>query len=226
MKTGPHRFMKRAPATKQILCHRCGESHPVSLIAVNTVCPACGALISLENTTIHGQESRLIDTRGDLVIPHGAYLYTPFAICRNAYISGKISGMLWCEGICRVEGSGMNSVQIQANEFHVPKRADFRCPFPVQAKSFFVRGRLEADLYCKGMLHVARGGVVVGNIFARSVQADKGSQLIGLLYVGLFDLPKIDLLSRIESIPTLPVAIPSPRRKKVVTFDPAEWEGD
>lgn len=191
-------------------------------MAINTVCPVCGARISLEEVRITGQESRLIDTRGDLVVSRGAYLYTPFAICRNARIGGKISGVLWCESLCRVEFSGTAPVQIRAAEFLVPAGTVFRCPFPVQAENFTVRGRLDADVYSLGKLHVARGGIVAGNIFARSVRADKGSQLIGPLRIGLFDPPEIDLPARIESEPLHPVKIPSPRRRKVNTIDLSE----
>jgi cytoskeletal protein CcmA (bactofilin family) len=145
----------------------------------------------------------------------GASLFTPLAICREAVILGKIAGVLLVEERCRFEGRGIQPVQVRAGALLVERGAEINFPFPVQADEITVRGSLHGDLYCSGKVTIARKGIVHGRVFARSIQMDRGGDLVGPLRIGPVDPPAIHLPGHLDAMEQLFPDIPCPRRKSL-----------
>lgn len=200
---------------REIFCHRCGFTTKVSPLALNCSCGGCSASISLRKVVISGRVSRWIDTRDTLLVLQGASLFAPLAICREAVLLGKIAGVLLVEEQCRVEGRGVQPVQLRAGTLRIERGAEIKFPYPVQADEILVRGSLHGDLYCSGRVTIARRGLVHGRVFARSIQMERGGDLVGPLRIGPVDPPEIHLPGHLDAAETLHPEIPSPRRRVV-----------
>ncbi len=145
----------------------------------------------------------------------GASLFAPLAICREVVILGKVAGVLLVEETCRVEARGVQPVQLKAGSFLLERGAEVDFPFPVQADEITVRGHLRGDLYCSGRVTIARRGVVHGKVFARSIQMERGGDLVGPLRIGPVDPPALHIPGYLDATEQLHPQIPPPRRKHI-----------
>ena len=107
----------RAPSlpARKIRCHRCGQIHEVSGHARNNFMPSlqCSDR-SLRCHNLLQLASRPIDTRGNLTITSSGYVCSALTVCREAFVAGRISGTLVCEGTLDLTCSERLCCQINA----------------------------------------------------------------------------------------------------------------
>jgi cytoskeletal protein CcmA (bactofilin family) len=177
------------PLEIPVTCHRCGTTHQASPHSLSTRCSGCQTAISFSSEVINRPLSRQIDTRGDLLITKTGSLFGPHTVCRHATIQGKISGAIYCEGKLLLQTNGTLPCKIHAEEVLVPGGSDVACPFPIEARLVVVRGILRAHLFLNGTLKILRKGRVEGSVLAKSIQVDRGGQLLGQVHISPRDIP-------------------------------------
>lgn len=170
---------RRAPRlVRPVRCHHCGETHEVSSHAQSTMCPGCSASISFEDVIIGSHVSRPIDTRGRLVVEESGNLNTTLAVCGDAEIRGKISGVLQAEGSVRLHAKGRLGCRITAKSVIVEHGARIEFIHPLETGSLEIFGGAAGRFACSGGVKVKKGGVLEGRFHARSIVVEKGGILV------------------------------------------------
>ncbi len=162
---------------RAVLCYRCGQTHEVSGYARNTICPGCNAAIEMEALTFSSNVTRPVDTRGLLTVEAKGYLNSPFIVCGDGFIEGRVSGTLRCEGTLRLACSGKLTCRISAKSVVIEKDARVEILYAIQTSDLVVHGQLAATIECAGRVHIARKGLLEGKIYASSVAVDRGGTL-------------------------------------------------
>jgi len=162
---------------RAILCYRCGETHEVSGYARNTICPGCNTAIELENLTFSSNVSRPVDTRGLLTVSPKGFLNSPFIVCGDGMIEGRVAGTLRCEGTLHLGCSGKLSCRISAKAIVIDKDARVEILYALQTSDLLIYGQLAASIECAGRVHIARKGLLEGRLYASSVAVDRGGTL-------------------------------------------------
>lgn len=208
----PARPDARKKATRQVRCHRCGESHEVTPWAVSTICPGCSAAINFQDVVFSSNASTPVNTRGLLHVETGGFLSSESLVCGEALIEGRVSGHLFCEDRLRLACQGRLSCRIVAGSVSVEKGAMVEIPYPVETDELIVRGCLTATVHCKGKVHVLRGGSVEGKVRARALVVERG---------GLFVAESIFSLAK----PAAPGGAPEQPENPVITLAAPEVFG-
>lgn len=164
---------------RPVACHRCGTSHPVSTAARNTICPGCSTCIDLQDLSILSPSSQPLDTRGRLFIGTEGSLSNSWMVCGSARIEGTVRGVLRSEGPVVLATPQPCHIQLIAPSVVVERNATIRLTGPLETGSLVVRGRFSGTVNCRGTIHVARGGCLEADIFARSIIVEKGGLFRG-----------------------------------------------
>ncbi|MDX2079161.1 MAG: polymer-forming cytoskeletal protein [Terrimicrobiaceae bacterium] len=172
-----------APALREhrrdVHCHRCGSVHSASHHARSTMCPGCHSAIDLIDFEFHSAASRPVDTRGSIFVGAAGSLTSSWIVCGSARIEGRISGSLISEGDVSLASRHALNCHFSAPSIHVEKAARVALHVPVETDALIVRGRLSAAVRCRGRVHVHRGGVLIGDVNARSVIVERGGVFEG-----------------------------------------------
>ncbi len=171
--------------TREVHCHRCGNSHGVSAHARSTLCPGCNSAIELEDITFLLPASRPVDTRGKLTIGPSGSLSSSWIICGSAHIAGNIVGRLRSEGEVRLATNHTCACQVAAPTVVIEKSARSSFTLPVETDHLVVWGHLTGIVHCRGIVHVRRGGRLEAEVHARSVTVEKGGALLGTCHVNV-----------------------------------------
>lgn len=184
----------RPPEFRRVRCHECGRIHEVPRLAASTTCPSCNSHIDLYDVLVDKRMSRLVRTRGTVVIKKFGYLNNQMTICGSADIGGGAAGKIFCDGEARIRTTGRLNCEIGARRVRVEKGADVIIPHPIRVRDMVVRGKLTARVYCNGTLRILKRGCLKGEIHARSITVDRGGLLDAELNIGRFDERDPELL--------------------------------
>jgi cytoskeletal protein CcmA (bactofilin family)/transcription elongation factor Elf1 len=188
----------RPPEFKRVRCHECGRIHEVPRLASSTSCPNCNAHIDLYDVLIEKRVSRVVRTRGDLVIKKFGYLNNQLTICGNADIGGGAAGKIFCDGETRIRTAGRLNCEIGSRRVRVEKGADVIIAHPIRVHDMVVRGKVTARIYCNGTLRILKRGFLKGEVHARSIMVDKGGLLQAELNIGRFDEADPEILGTLQ----------------------------
>lgn len=177
----------RPPEFRRVRCHECGRIHEVPRLAASTTCPNCNSHIDLYDVLVDKRMSRVVRTRGSLVIKKFGYLNNQMTICGAADIGGGAAGKLFCDGETKIRTTGRLNCEIGSRRVRVEKGADVIVAHPIRVRDLVVRGKLTARVYCNGTLRVLKRGCLKGEVHARSITVDKGGLLQAELNIGRFD---------------------------------------
>ena len=180
-----HRW--RPPEFKRVRCHECGRIHEVPYTAASTSCPNCNAHIDLYDVLVEKRVSRVVRTRGNLVIKKFGYLNNQVTICGNADIGGGAAGKIFCDGETKIRTSGRLNCEIGSRRVRVERGADVIVAHPIRVHDMVVRGKVTARIYCNGTLRILKRGFLRGEVHARSIMVEKGGLLQAELNIGRFD---------------------------------------
>ena len=103
--------------------------------------------------------SNVSNHNNDLSIPDGVTFVGSINVPGFAQINGDISGEITCK------------------EFEVGPQGNVRGK--VQAQGIEVRGKLENDINCKGLVKIYSTGKVTGKLTYSEIDIDRGGQFIG-----------------------------------------------
>lgn len=177
----------RPPESKRVRCHECGRIHEVPYVASSTSCPNCNAHIDLYDVLVEKRVSRVVRTRGNLVIKKFGYLNNQLTICGHADIGGGAAGKIFCDGETRIRTAGRLNCEIGSRRVRVEKGADVIVAHPIRVHDMVVRGKVTARIYCNGTLRILKHGFLKGEVHARSITVDKGGLLQADLHISRFD---------------------------------------
>jgi len=188
----------RPPEFKRVRCHECGRLHEVPYLASSTSCPNCNAHIDLYDALVEKRVSRVVRTRGNLVIKKFGYLNNQLTICGNADIGGGAAGKIFCDGETRIRTAGRLNCEIGSRRVRVEKGADVIVAHPIRVHDMVVRGKVTARIYCNGTLRILKRGFLKGEVHARSIMVDKGGLLQAELNIGRFDELDPEILGTLQ----------------------------
>lgn len=188
----------RPPQFRRVRCHECARIHEAPYAAASTACPNCNAHIDLSDYLVDKRVSRVIRTRGALVIKKFGYLNNQLTICGDADIGGGAAGKLFCDGETRIRTTGRLNCEIGSRRVRVEKGADVVVAHPIRVHDLVVRGKLTARVYCNGTLRILKRGFLKGEVHARSITVDKGGLLHAELNIGHFDEADPDILGTLQ----------------------------
>jgi len=191
-----HRW--RPPEFKRVRCHECGRIHEVPYAAASTSCPNCNAHIDLYDVVVEKRVSRVVRTRGNLVIKKFGYLNNQVTICGNADIGGGAAGKIFCDGETKIRTSGRLNCEIGSRRVRVERGADVIVAHPIRVHDMVVHGKVTARIYCNGTLRILKRGFLRGEVHARSIMVDKGGLLQAELNIGRFDEANPEILGTVQ----------------------------
>jgi cytoskeletal protein CcmA (bactofilin family) len=191
-----HRW--RPPEFKRVRCHECARIHEVPRLAASTSCPNCNAHIDLYDVLVEKRISRVVRTRGNLVIKKFGYLNNQVTICGNADIGGGAAGKIFCDGETKIRTSGRLNCEIGSRRVRIEKGADVIVAHPIRVHDMVVHGKVTARIYCNGTLRILKRGFLRGEVHARSIMVDKGGLLQAELNIGRFDEANPEILGTVQ----------------------------
>ena len=191
-----HRW--RPPEFKRVRCHECARIHEVPRLASSTSCPNCNAHIDLYDVTVEKRVSRVVRTRGNLVIKKFGYLNNQITICGQADIGGGAAGKIFCDGETKIRTSGRLNCEIGSRRVRIEKGADVIVAHPIRVHDMVVHGKVTARIYCNGTLRILKRGFLRGEVYARSIMVDKGGLLQAELNISRFDEANPELLGTLQ----------------------------
>ena len=191
-----HRW--RPPEYKRVRCHECGRLHDVPWVATSTSCPNCNAHIDLQDVLVDKRVSRVVRTRGNLVIKKFGYLNNQLTICGQADIGGGAAGKLFCDGETKIRTAGRLNCEIGSRRVRIEQGADVIVAHPIRVHDMVVRGKVTARIYCNGTLRILKRGFLRGEVHARSIMVDKGGLLQAELNIGRFDEADPEILGTLQ----------------------------
>ena len=188
----------RPPEFKRVRCHECGRLHEVPRLASSTSCPNCNAHIDLYDALVEKRVSRVVRTRGNLVIKKFGYLNNQLTICGNADIGGGAAGKIFCDGETKIRTSGRLNCEIGSRRVRVERGADVIVAHPIRVHDMVIHGKVTARIYCNGTLRILKRGFLRGEVHARSIMVDKGGLLQAELNIGRFDEANPEILGTVQ----------------------------
>ena len=188
----------RPPESKRVRCHECGRIHEVPYVASSTSCPNCNAHIDLYDVLVEKRVSRVVRTRGNLVIKKFGYLNNQLTICGDADIGGGAAGKIFCDGETKIRTAGRLNCEIGSRRVRVEKGADVIIAHPIRVHDMVVRGKVTARIYCNGTLRILKRGFLKGEVHARSIMVDKGGLLQADLNISRFDEADPEILGTLQ----------------------------
>jgi cytoskeletal protein CcmA (bactofilin family)/ribosomal protein L37AE/L43A len=191
-----HRW--RPPEFKRVRCHECARVHEVPRLASSTTCPNCNAHLDLYDVIVEKRVSRVVRTRGQLVIKKFGYLNNQLTICGQADIGGGAAGKLFCDGETKIRTAGRLNCEIGSRRVRIEKGADVIVANPIRVHDMVVRGKITARVYCNGTLRILKRGFLKGEVHARSIMVDKGGLLQAELNIGRFDEADPEILGTLQ----------------------------
>src|ERR1700738_1218293 len=136
--------------SRVIACFECKRKHEVSDAATSTNCPGCSAHIDLRDYKITTSFSRSIRTRGNIVLTSKGDLSSTSAICRCAFIEGKLRGYLELEASMNLHLVGKIPGRIAAQNMIVERKSDIQCFGRVRVNNIEIKGRMAGEILATG----------------------------------------------------------------------------
>ena len=167
-------------------------------LAASTSCPNCNAHIDLYDVIVEKRVSRVVRTRGNLVIKKFGYLNNQITICGQADIGGGAAGKIFCDGETKIRTSGRLNCEIGSRRVRIEKGADVIVAHPIRVRDMVVHGKVTARIYCNGTLRILKRGFLRGEVYARSIMVDKGGLLQAELNISRFDEANPELLGTLQ----------------------------
>jgi cytoskeletal protein CcmA (bactofilin family)/DNA-directed RNA polymerase subunit RPC12/RpoP len=177
-----------------VSCFECKRKHEVSDAATSTNCPGCSAHIDLRDYKITTSFSRTIRTRGDVILTTKGDLSSTSVLCHSAVIEGKLRGNLECEDSMTIDLVGKIPGRIAAQHIVVERKSDIQCFRRVRVTNIDIRGRMSGEIIATGSVTIRKGGLLDGNVTAKSIAIEKGGMFSGQLVIGQATLTQGELL--------------------------------
>lgn len=171
-------------STRDVSCFECGHIHRAPLGASSTLCPSCGAYISLKDYDIRENWSRGIQTRGNVVIHRKAAVTGITIRCHDLTVLGKLTGGVDCSGDFIIQSHGKIMGKVRCKRLIVEKRAQVDFSNPVKCEDAIIDGKVTGHFTCTGKLHLKKKATLSGDIKVATMAVDEGARHHGQISIG------------------------------------------
>lgn len=175
MSTASGLFHKKNPR-RQIQCLECDHQHEAPAEATSTLCPACGAYISLKDHVINSHWNRRIKTRGNVIIQKKGVVTDVTIHCHNILVQGTLKGGIDCSGDVTLNSPSKIMGQLHCKRLIIQKKADVAFANEVHCQEAIIDGHVTGNFICSGKLHLKKKAVLNGNIVVARMTIDKGAR--------------------------------------------------
>lgn len=170
-----------AVPTREVVCYECGKRSHIPVAALSAHCVHCRTHLNTANITLKPGSRRLtVRTLGDVTLPTHVELSHLNITCRNLNVSGKGSGTLRCTGELTLRGEARLEGQVQADSLRVAAGAKATVEPGISAREGEIEGQICGRLNIKDLLHICKGGVLVGDCRAPRLAIDPGGKHDGI----------------------------------------------
>ena len=176
-------FFHKKNATKHVLCLECDHQHEAPADATSTLCPACGAYVSLKNYTINKHWNRRIKTRGNVIIQKKGVVTDVTIYCHDILVQGTLKGGIDCSGDVTLNSTSKIMGQLSCKRLIIDKRADVAFANDVKCEEAIIDGHVTGNFICSGKLHLKKKAVLNGNIVVARMTIDKGARHNGRISI-------------------------------------------
>ena len=161
---------------RQIQCLECEHQHEAPAEATSTLCPACGAYISLKDHVINNHWNRRIKTRGNVTIQKKGVVTDVTIHCHNILVQGTLKGGIDCSGDVTLNSPSKIMGELHCKRLIIQKKADVAFANEVHCEEAIIDGQVTGNFICSGKLHLKKKAVLNGNIVVARMTIDKGAR--------------------------------------------------
>ena len=155
---------------RTVACFECGQEQEVNASAVSATCAGCNAHISLRNVHVRNDSRQKIKTKGDVTVHHNASLQGSNLCCRNLKVMGTISGNVECTGNASFHSDCEVRGVLSCAVLRVRKNIVVHFEHAVNAREIEIAGDAFGHFYCSEGVIVGEGGVLRGEVIARTIE--------------------------------------------------------
>lgn len=161
---------------REVQCLECEHRHEAPVDATSTLCPVCGAYVSLKNHIINGHWNRRIKTRGNVTIQKKGVVTDITIHCHNILVQGSLKGGIDCSGDVTLNSSSNIMGKLSCKRLIIQKKADVAFANEVHCEEAIIDGHVTGNFICSGKLHLKKKAVLNGNITVARMVIDKGAR--------------------------------------------------
>lgn len=176
-------FFQRKIERRKIKCLDCEHEHDAPAEASSTLCPACGAYVSLKNYIISTHWNGRIETRGNVIIQKKATVTDITVRCHDIIVLGTLKGGIDCSGDITLNSHSKIMGHVSCRRLVIDKRADVAFANEVECEEAIIDGHVTGHFICRGKLHLKKKAVLNGNIVVANMTIDKGARHNGQISI-------------------------------------------
>ncbi len=166
---------RRVIPTRSVVCYECGNASEVPRAALSAHCRHCHAHLSLGDVTLYpGSPKTRIRTQGDVRIHPNAVLSHLDIVCHRMDMFGAASGSFRCTGTLSVSSSTVIEGNVEAHQLHLRKKAHVTLRREARVHDACISGILEGNLTATGTVHIAKTGMLLGDLRAEKLTVEPG----------------------------------------------------
>ena len=176
-------FFHRKIERRKVKCLDCEHEHNAPAEASSTLCPACGAYVSLKNYIISNHWNGRIETRGNVTIQKKATVTGITIRCHDIVVLGTLKGGIDCSGDITLNSHSKIMGHVSCRRLIIDKRADVAFANEVRCEEAIIDGHVTGHFVCRGKLHLKKKAVLNGNIVVANMTIDKGARHNGQISI-------------------------------------------
>ena len=176
-------FFQRKIESRKVKCLECKHEHDAPAEASSTLCPACGAYVSLKNYIISTHWNGRIETRGNVTIQKKATVTDITVRCHNIVVLGTLKGGIDCSGDITLNSNSKIMGNVSCRRLIIDKRANVAFANEVECEEAIIDGHVTGHFICKGKLHLKNKAVLNGNMIVANMTIDKGARHNGQISI-------------------------------------------
>lgn len=176
-------FFHRKIERRKVKCLDCEHEHNAPAEASSTLCPACGAYVSLKNYIISNHWNGRIETRGNVTIQKKATVTGITIRCHDIVVLGTLKGGIDCSGDITLNSHSKIMGHVSCRRLIIDKRADVAFANEVSCEEAIIDGHVTGHFVCRGKLHLKKKAVLNGNIVVANMTIDKGARHNGQISI-------------------------------------------
>lgn len=166
-----------AVPTREVVCYECGHRSRIPVAALSAHCVHCRCHLNTANQVLKSGTRRLnLRTLGDVTLPAHVELSHLTIRCRHLTVAGRGEGTLHCTGELTLRGNARLEGQVQAGVLKVAAGARAEAHPGITADSVELEGRFLGNLHVKGLLHIGKNGILIGDCHAAQLIVDPGGR--------------------------------------------------
>lgn len=169
-----------AVPTREVVCYECGEKSQIPAAALSAHCVHCRAHLNASDIELKAGAGRLkVRTLGDVTLPAHVSLAQLSVLCRNMLVAGRAEGTLQCSGTLTLRGEGCAGGSVQADMLVVAAGSRVQLVPGGSAVVAKIEGHLTGRVHATDYIHIARGGVLVGDCRTPRLILEPGARHYG-----------------------------------------------